>query len=477
MRYRELNMDKLHWTVSVCVATAIAASCTRTPTAPSHGASPTGLPEETGGPVTLAPSGTGSSTPSQAPGIVPSLTATSPSITAQNDLGETVPMCQRHGVPQPLPDGFALQSTLVYQDSSTHGYYSLGGSPPAKSQVPIPGGDDNVYIGFSPNGKWLAFAPLNHEDPSSPTGKTSLKTPILVLLSSEGQRIEYPLNANTRTFESRLGIEWSADEYSSILPRPGSYWINDDLLSLLLLYIDPSDPYSSGYYVPRVFEVSSGRWLDEPQDGLPGRLADGQVRFAPDMSLTMYEVRSGDGATGFVLLETGSGKSLWADSDYLAASYATIRWAPDSSQVSLYRSTYEPVEDRISLISRDGSLSAIPNIGWARPGSRIGNLEWSHNSHLVAFDVGSNTANTLYVYDVLSKAYVLQCPLVGYTQASPTLTWSPDSQSIAIGHSSLDEPKTLRLLSITTGEVLELGSYAVSLDWTRAWPVHWAPFK
>ncbi len=456
------------WRRCVCAAALLLAGCSGsvpvTPTPQGHLAGQAGTP-----------------LPSPSMDTSVSQVAQTPERVAATDIpsnpdSELFSECLAGGSPQDLPNDFGIAGTLVYKQTTSQGLVTMGGSPIQEFQLPVPAGGNSNVIGFSPTGDWYAITPIDGEAYSTPF-TLGLLTPSLTLLSASGKRIEMPLTGNARAYDTRLGIRWGADQFREVVGWPGSHWLNETTLSLVLYYRDPADAYSSPFYATRLFDTASGTWVDEPIDTLEKRHSDGQVLFSPDMSQVLYEVRSDENTAGFVLLNREDGEAIWKIDDYPYATEAVITWAPNSAATAMYRAGSYPDENRLMLIARDGSSREVPKFGEAQPNSYIGFLEWAPDSQKIAWVSASAETNTLYVYDVTSDRYLLRCPLVGFDNSSPEIVWSPDSLYVAIFAGILAEPKPLRVVGIVTNVVYDLARDATSVQWSETWPVQWIQSK
>src|SRR5690242_8062604 len=100
-----------------------------------------------------------------------------------------IPVCANSGTPIPLPANFGIPGTIVYQ-KDFHGLYTVGGNPLTFSKLPVDEEQKYSTFGFSPDGNWFAFSPIEY----SSTNDIIFDGAKIVLFSANGERKETTLS-------------------------------------------------------------------------------------------------------------------------------------------------------------------------------------------------------------------------------------------------------------------------------------------
>src|SRR5215211_4373360 len=101
------------------------------------------------------------------------------------DTSLTIPICPKSGIQISPSDNFGIPGTIVYK-KGLQGLYTVGGNPLIYSKLPVSEEQENFAFGFSPNGEWFAFSPIEY----SPANEIVFESPKIVLLSANDERIE-----------------------------------------------------------------------------------------------------------------------------------------------------------------------------------------------------------------------------------------------------------------------------------------------
>ncbi len=373
--------------------------------------------------------------------------------------------CAGSGIPAPFPDGQVLPGEIIFRDGQDHGFYRMGGSPLRQEKLSYPGGDKAASFGLSTDGKWLAFAPIEPLPTISgaqPTKPVELLTPKLALLSADGVYREYPLDFGSQGYSDGGGT-WPIEWIQSVT----GYWINDELLYVWLNFHNPTDVYSRGLAVPRLWDAFNQTWVEGPFDLVQDRWVDNGLSFSPDMQRVMYESTALDARNGVMLRDAETGAKIWADSEFHYDPRAVFGWANDSSKVAVSDIVFHPERaDRIVIIDRNGASTVIADASFSNQAFRVFELKWSPDGRFLAWSATFDDQSDLYVFDAVANAYLYHCPVFGYHQWALDLAWSPDGKYIAMAANSVDKPMPLRVLEVRTGLTFELLPDAKLVGWS-----------
>ena len=458
-----------HFLAIVVIMTA----CTRTdrpsvsPATSSQ--SPTSPPTQT----SLSPTRTVS--PTHTRRVIPSSTFEPTLTVAPTETRIVIPVCPGGGIVNRMPDDFGITGTIVYQNNDKKGLYTIGGMPLMHSQLPVDNTQQNEVFGFSPNGEWLAYAPNAGEstaeliaEPSgilTTTGTIAFDTPLLVLLSAKGDRIESSLD------QSRITVDLPITTLNKALRWPYSYW-NNNIYLFILLYFWDLDPYSHGAERPILFDPFQGIWVQEPILGLDDRYLQGNVGFSPDLTRVLYETQNGDFYAGIQLRDLTTNDVLWSDTEFQLGKNTRIFWSPDSSTVAVSNIGIGQRFHTTYLISRDGKAKIIEDSKFPTSEFNLISLSWSPNSRYIAMVDTSGTTYQLYIYDNDLDQYLYYCPLISYegvTQPNPI--WSPDNSYIILSSSSSNMP--IQIINVQTGEIFNLLKEGFAFGWSDKFPTVW----
>jgi WD40 repeat protein len=385
-------------------------------------------------------------------GIQDSRIATSSVSSLPHDITMTpdsniVPVCRGNGKHNFASENSEISGTIIYQNFDFTGLYTLGGLPITSSQLLADETHQNVVFGFSLDGKWLAYSPINADS------ATNFEFLEIVLQSADGERIVQRLT--TKNFDKELQVGHKLIGVSGY-----SYWINSELI-YVTLYSQNPDPNTSGTFsnLPKVLNPFDAEWSNQYLD-LPGRLSSQVFGISPDGTRALYE------ENGLSLWDYLRKAQIWHNGSLISPYRALINWRPDSSMVA-YASLFDPINNEpVSLITRNGEYIPIVNKIFPTPGFSILSLSWSPDGKYLAL-AGRNEENLMIaIYDVTSKKYISQCPVGKLNGMAPSLAWSPNSSSIAI--SDIDSP--ILVFDLVSESVLELVQSGRVLGWSDKFP-------
>jgi len=379
-------------------------------------------------------------------------TALSPSTVINTT--ETIQVCPKSDIQIPPSDSFGIPGTIVFQKGSLPGLYTVGGGPLIYSQLPVSDKQENFAFGFSSNGEWFAFSPLEF----SPTNEIIFESPKIVLLSAAGARIEHTLSVES--FSDELQVEHRLQGFSGY-----SDWVNNTTIYTTLYSINPN-PNSTGQiaHLPKVFDPFAGVWREELLKDLPEDARMYAKGISPDMTRMLYM----DGG-GLFLKDLEQGVDIWHDKDLFAGFGALMFWSPDSETVA-YANLFDLPNNRtVVLISRNGIAKTIMGSSLSLSGLYVMDLRWSPDGHYLALLVAEDQQLSVFIYDFAAEKYISQCPIAKYTDRSPKLIWSPDNKYLA--YVALDYP--LIIMDIQSGEIVQLADDARAVGWSDKFPAVW----
>ena len=375
-----------------------------------------------------------------------------------------IPVCPAQGQLISQPADFGIPGALAYQQSMYFGLFTIGGQP--LQQGVINAEQSVVVYGFSPDGRWLAYAP---EIPRA-EDKIEFGTPKMVLLSATRTRIEQVINVNG--LEEELQARCCCCQGDEFFDSAGE-WINDRLIYLRLGATAELDGGMVST-LPKVFDPFTGNWQDQWFNSLPdlytitiAYVGLESIKLSPDLTRVLYPAQSG----GLILRDVTQAEMIrtWSRLDFPAPWGEYIEWSPDSAYVVAANFGMELRDRRVWLIERDGDVTDLLKGSGSVGEVLVGGFSWSPDSRYLIFADEVADGN-LYLYDVLTRQYVYQCPLPGSTQGMLEFFWSPDQQWIA--YSDLPDG-SLHLLNVQTGEVIRLLDGAYPVGWSETFPVEW----
>ena len=383
---------------------------------------------------------------------LPTVITIAPPTSSPTGVRTSVPNCLGNGLTHTPAAGFGLPGKIVYQDGNEQGLYAVGGVPLAHSQLSVPKTQEDVVFGFSPDGKWLAYAPVQYATSVTPM----FETPSLVMLSADNVKVEHTLDV------SRFKDELEPPEHFSGVSRYG-YWMNKELLYVILDIENPNGTLAGSS--AKLYDPSTGQWQESLLRKLSGWRTGAEFAFSPDLTLALYELES-----GVVLRDLNQDRKIWSDVALDTGHGTIIRWAPNGAMVAVANIPTLPEDWRIRLVSRDGSSvktildSAYPA---PTPAFLVYFIGWSPDGRFLGI-VTQEDVPTIYIYDTTSDEYRYRCPLPSYRQYAPETVWSPDSAYVAFAAPVLHLP--LQVLNVHDGIVTEVTQDAMAVGWTNKWP-------
>ena len=379
---------------------------------------------------------------------------------------KTIPVCPGEGKAVSPPDSFGIDGTLVYQIIHKQGLFTLGGNPLSKGKLPVGTDQEVAMFGFSPDGNWLAYAPVVEIDRFK---KEEFEHSLFVLLSSKGEKIEHNLDISKFSTDAVSGMVLTGFSY----PR---YWINNQLIYVTILQ-ESASPDTSQIVFPlvKILDPYKGIWREDILAGIPSFYPINMAGFSPDMQRVLYEYPSKGSRTKLVLWDLINHKVIWSDPEFPIPYGAIIAWAPDNS-VAAYTNYSAPWEQdrRVFLIGHDGGQRRpITSFDYPMAGFEFQTMKWSNDSRYLALfgtpateEVQGQT--TLFIYDREINQYIIRCPIFGFAYMSDAF-WSPDNHYIAYAywHTPLD------IYDMHTGQVIRLVKEAETVGWSDNFPVNW----
>jgi len=196
-------------------------------------------------------------------------TPVSPSLTAQElpsltpAIGESIalpisteptpitaiPLCPQSGSQNSASTEFGIEGTIIYQ-KHFQGLYTVGGNPLRFSKLPMSEEQKYSTFGFSTDGNWFAFSPLEYTS----AGNLIFESPKIVLLSVDGKKIEQTFSVEQ--FSSELQVAHRFMGFSGY-----SYWINNNTIYAVLYSMNPNPNTTRKINdLPKVLEPFTNIW-------------------------------------------------------------------------------------------------------------------------------------------------------------------------------------------------------------------------
>jgi WD40 repeat protein len=368
-----------------------------------------------------------------------------------------IPICPKSGVEILSSDNFGIPGTIVYQ-KDFQGLYTVGGTPLVYSQLPVEEEQNFIAFGFSPDGQWFAYSPLE----ASANGDPIFESPKIILLSADGERIEHTFSVED--FTDELQVAHVLEGFSGY-----SHWINNSTIYAALYSINP-DPNTTRHIndLPKVVDPFMGTWREDLLKDLPPMSSSSAKGISPDLTRMLY--MSGD---GLVLRDLEQGIDIWHEADLFAGFGALMFWSPDSQTVA-YANLFASPEDRtVVLISRNGTVKPITASLAPLSGLLVDDLRWSPDGRYIALLMweGEETGESILIYDFFAEKYISRCPIPRSDDRRPHIIWSPDNKYLA--YVGLDYP--LLIMDVQSGELIRLVDNARAVGWSNEFPVEWNP--
>lgn len=388
--------------------------------------------------------------------VLATVTAESTALPTSTDVNSTsaIPICPKHGVQTSPSDDFGIPGTIVYQ-KDLQGLYTVGGDPLAYSKLPVSEEQKYFAFGFSPDGNWFAFSPVEY----SSTKEIVFDSPKVILLSANGERIEHTFSV--KDFTDELPLEYHFAGFSGY-----SHWISDTLIYAALYSMTSTSPHHIDDTSFKVLDPFAGVWREDLLEDLPEDSHSLEKGISPDLTRMLYEDR-----VGVVLKNLEDGREIWHDKALNSAVVGPlIFWSPDSETAAYANVLFVSPEERtVVLISRDGIAKPIMGPTLSLSELSVTDVRWSPDGHYLALLTVKDEELSVFIYDVEAEKYISQCPIAKYTDLMPKLIWSPDNRYLA--YAGLDYP--LIIMDVKSGETIKLADDAQAVGWSDKFPVTW----
>jgi len=390
------------------------------------------------------------------PRVATSTTTAVPTSRNSNALA-TIPVCAKSGTPIHPPADFGIPGTIIYQ-KRYQGLYTVGGNPLTFSKLPVAEEQKYSTFGFSPDGKWFAFSPIEY----SSTNEIIFDTAKIVLFSANGERIETTLSIED--FVDEPPVEFRLVGFSGY-----SHWINNTTI-YGALYPSTGTSTSAGSIddLPKVLDPFAGVWREDLLKDLPKDTKSLAKGISPDLTRMLYEDME-----GITLKDLENRIDIWHDKELHSSVFGPLMfWSPDSETVAFANQFVSPEDRTVVLISRDGMAKPIMGPILSLSGLLVDDLQWSPDRHSLAVLVweGENKGDSVYIYDFAAEKFVSRCPIANSTDMHPKVIWSPDNKYLA--YVALEYP--LIIMDVQSGEILQLADKARAVGWSEKFPVIWS---
>jgi hypothetical protein len=395
-----------------------------------------------------------SSTEEKSTVTVPKATAITTSIN-NNSLAK-IPVCPKDGSSTSAPTNFGILGTIIYQDRF-QGLYTVGGNPLSYSKLPVAEEQKYSTFGFSPDGNWFAFSPIEY----SPTDEIIFDPAKIILFSAEGEMRETTLSIQDFVNEPPVGFRLVG--FSGY-----SYWINNTTI-YAALYASTWTPNSTGTNddLPKVMDPFAGVWREDLLKDIPEDAKSLQKGISPDLTRILYE-DIGD----IVLKNLENGNDIWRDRELHTSVFGPLMfWSPDSETVVFANQFVSPEDRAVILISRDGGIKSIIGPSLSLSELLVEDVQWSPDGHSLAVLAweGEGKGDAVYIYDVAAERFISRCPIANSMDMHAKIIWSPDNKYLA--YSALEYPLTI--MEVQSGEIFQLADNARAVGWSEKFPVIW----
>jgi WD40 repeat protein len=310
-----------------------------------------------------------------------------------------------------------VPGVLFYQDSLWKNLHVLSGDTWETADWDIGVAHELLFLGFSPDGKWMAYVPSEYH--GEPYNEIQL-----ILESADGEKVDKRIDVTQFNPELQVGHEF-------IGVAGYSFWINNELLYITLYSQNPElSTYITEY--AKVLSPFSGEWVSHWID-LPDRYTANVVGISPDESHALYETGG-----GISLWDYSLGEEMW-HSNLSDIPYTRVHWNSDSTYAAFSVVYFE--DYKAFLISRDGILTAIATEKYPIWNGYVDDFHWSSDSNKLATTIYKDGKLQVLIYDVEQSAYVLQYPLNIEDIYWASLVWSPDGNYLSVSYE--EEPIVL----------------------------------
>jgi Tol biopolymer transport system component len=389
------------------------------------------------------------------PTVAAATSTTAPTSTNAN-APATIPVCAKSGTLIPAPANFGIPGTIIYQ-KDYHGLYTVGGNPLTFSKLPVDEEQKYSTFGFSPDGNWFAFSPIEY----SSTDDIIFDAAKILLFSANGERKETTLSIKDFADEPPVGFRFVG--FSGY-----SHWINNTkIYAALYSGTKKSDgTWSFDDSAFKVLDPFAGIWREDLFKGLPDSTQWHTKGISPDLTrMLLMDVN------GLTLRDLEKDIDIRHEKDLFAGFGALMFWSSDSKTVA-YANLFESPKDRtVVLISRDGKEKTIMGPKLSLSGLLVENVQWSPDGNSLAMLVweGEDKGDWVYIFDVAAEKFVSRCPIGKGNGRLPNIIWSPDNKYLA--YASVDYP--LIIMNVQSGEIVQLAEKANAVGWSDKFPVIW----
>lgn len=301
-------------------------------------------------------------------------------------------------------------------------------------------------MGFSPDGKWLAYQIENRHAGLPPSFN---------LLSHDGELISYTLS-----------LPQDQTPLSSWVVR----WINNE--KMLLLTVNSS---SSTAQLPNcslmILNPLTGELQQTLLNSLPGYKEGDVVYFSPDMTKVVYLAVDDDQPESLVLWDIATQRALWRKAPVDASIVSTLwypggfakrlMWSPDSMRFFVTVRQLEEDGDAIQFISylidRNGEQEQVINYEPGQEDQIIHNGSWSPNGRYLAYityNKDQEEAHALMLYDRTTGSTMTTCTA---PELFADILWSFDGNYLAY-MAQAKEQRYLLTLNVQTRKVTKVSA-------------------
>lgn len=294
----------------------------------------------------------------------------------------------------------------------------FGGAPFQTAYRPLPDAVQDHLIGFSPDGRWLAYF----------TGNTRLDQPVeLSLVGTGGDVQRHGIPSLLRGQPGSLVGTWAS-----------ARWVSDDLM-LVRLHADDTD-YRNIIFA--TLDPFSAEWRHDFSTLLPDRYPGTGIAVSPDATRLVYMTRD----SALVLRDLVAQRELWRFEPYFDRTVAlgtdfpetAIPWTRDSEWFAFS----DEYSARTLRVDRNGQRSTRV------VDAVMEGLSWSPAGPYLA----GQLLGDLVIYDTERAQRLAQCQI--RTENRLKNAWSADGRYLAYRYDSWPGPlTTIEVWDTQTGDV------------------------
>jgi hypothetical protein len=416
--------------------------------------------------ASCGPSGQSPRTPlSPSTSIRPAPPLVHPPSTKQSTLAPTVTLKPTVRVPETIPiagyekcrnftqltqptTSVEFSGVVAYQSPALLGFSLLSGNTLKTLQLVPDGPSQMLGMGFSPDGKWLAYSESELEA-GLEKGAAALD---LELISSDGEHISKQIHINDSTDSSLNG-------YRVLAFTDQSYWVNNNLIYATTLIQGPQvggGPGATAMF-PVLIDPFEGTLQVDLLGNIRSRAKESPFAVAPDLTRVAYQ------STSLALWDLERSTNVWQETSLSSPFRTLMAWSAYSQFVAVADVMDVPRENQFTVVlSRDGDFTQLSDPESPLFGQSAMAMAWSPDESSLAIVTTSEHAVDLFLFDPLAETLMGPCRLPVTAPRLASLVWAPDSQELI--YSSTNSP--MLLLDLRSGQTINLLKQGFASGWS-----------